>query len=132
MHEPAGKCGGHAGCPPHGFNAENYLSDDWFRRVENAAKACRELSLAMWINDGFDYPPGDVAGRVRKAAPHLKQRHIRLEGDRPVVVEADWGLSRLRRTAFHATVHTVCVRRIQKAAGQIFRRHDHGVLFRFG
>lgn len=77
--------------PPHGFNAENYLSDDWFRMVENAAKACRELSLAMWINDGFDYPPGDVAGRVRKAAPHLKQRHIRLEGDRPVVVEADWG-----------------------------------------
>lgn len=77
--------------PPHGFDASNYLSDGWFAMVENAARACRELSLALWINDGFDFPPGDVAGRVRAAAPHLKQRHIRLEGDRPVVVEADWG-----------------------------------------
>ena len=57
--------------PPAGFNEETYLSESWFKMVENAAKACKELSLAMWINDGFNFPPGDVAGRVRKVAPHL-------------------------------------------------------------
>lgn len=77
--------------PQNGFDKEKYLSDAWFEMVGNAARACRELSLEMWINDGFDFPPGDVAGRVRRAAPHLVQKHIVLKNGVPTVVDADWG-----------------------------------------
>ena len=77
--------------PPAGFNEETYLSESWFEMVENAAKACKELSLTMWINDGFNFPPGDVAGRVRKAAPHLTQKHIKIIDGKLAVLDEEWG-----------------------------------------
>ena len=59
--------------PPTGFDKEGYLSDTWFFAVENFAKAAKKLSLEMWINDGYDYPPGAVGGKVfdKLAAPCL-------------------------------------------------------------
>lgn len=77
--------------PQSGFNETNYLGEDWFYMVENVAKACKDLGLIMWINDGYDYPPGAVAGKVEKIAPHLKQKHIKLVDGKPTVLEADWG-----------------------------------------
>ena len=77
--------------PPTGFDKESYLSDTWFAAVENFAASARELSLEMWINDGFDYPPGDVGGRVHDIDPTLKQKRICLEKGELVVKEADWG-----------------------------------------
>lgn len=77
--------------PQNGFDAESYLSDRWFEMVEATAKACRMLSLVMWINDGFDFPPGDVAGRIQKVAPELKQRRIALVDGIPTVQEVEWG-----------------------------------------
>ncbi|MBQ4268142.1 MAG: hypothetical protein IJB97_00665, partial [Clostridia bacterium] len=66
-------------------------SDKWFDMVEATAKACKTLSLVLWINDGFDFPPGDVAGRVQKIAPELKQRRIKLVDGNPTVEEVSWG-----------------------------------------
>ena len=77
--------------PQNGFNKDTYLSDAWFSMVEETAKACKALSLPMWINDGFDYPPGDVAGRVQKVAPHLTQKHIKLIDGKLTVLDATWG-----------------------------------------
>ena len=118
--------------PPHGFDASNYLSDGWFAMVENAARACRELSLALWINDGFDFPPGDVAGRVRAAAPHLKQRHIRLEGDRPVVVEADWGFPAFEEPLSTRLFIKFVYEEYKKRLGNYFGDPIAGFFFRFG
>ena len=59
---------GYGGCvlfnkPPTGFDEKLYLSDYWFDTLENFIIPARELGLEIWINDGFNYPPGDAAGR---------------------------------------------------------------------
>ena len=78
--------------PPHGFDAELYLSDAWFEMVRNVAKASEELELDLWINDGFDFPPGSVGGRINKEKyPHLAQKRLKLVQDEVVVEEVDWG-----------------------------------------
>ena len=51
--------------PPHGFDVEGYRSDCWFvvtlRRFILAARA---EQLELWLNDGFDSPPGYAGGRI--------------------------------------------------------------------
>ena len=88
---------GYGGCiffnkPPTGFSCEEYLSDYWFEVTENFLLAAREENLAFWINDGYDFPPGDVAGRIRARNPSLVQRRLtRLPSGRIECVETDWG-----------------------------------------
>ena len=78
--------------PPVGFNAEEYLSENWFDITRRFILACRELNLELWINDGFNYPPGDAAGRIEAADPTLKQhRLIPNEEGKLDVAEVAWG-----------------------------------------
>ncbi len=77
--------------PPHGFTAEEYLSDNWFTMIENFVKAGIDLDLEMWINDGFDYPPGSAAGRIEKIDPTLKQYHVKRVDGKIVTEAVDWG-----------------------------------------
>lgn len=77
--------------PQNGFNAENYLSEEFFEMVENTAKACLDLGLVMFINNAFDFPPGGVAGKIKKIAPHLKQKRIMLEDGKLTIKEVEWG-----------------------------------------
>ncbi len=77
--------------PQGGFAEEEYLGEAFFGMVKNAASACKDLGLKMWINDGYDFPPGAVAGRIKKAAPQLKQRRIRLINGKPTVECVEWG-----------------------------------------
>ena len=57
--------------PPLGFDAKGYLSDFWFTITERFIQAARLLKLQLWINDGFNFPPGDAAGRIEAADPTL-------------------------------------------------------------
>ena len=88
---------GYGGCilfnkPPTGFDKASYLSDFWFDTLETFIVAGRELGLEMWVNDGFDYPPGDAAGRIAARNPGLRQQRLRLAADGGVeVVETPWG-----------------------------------------
>ena len=78
--------------PPLGFDAEGYLSDAWFELTGRFIKAARQLDLQLWINDGFNYPPGDAAGRIEAAAPYLKQLRLHPNPDgRLDVAEVPWG-----------------------------------------
>ena len=77
--------------PPRGFTAADYLTDAWFDMVRASAKACRALGLTMWINNGFDFPPGSVAGKVRAIDPTLFAQHLVMQNGHAVAVEADWG-----------------------------------------
>ena len=77
--------------PQGGFSEEEYLGEAYFSMVRNACEACRALGLRMWINDGYDFPPGAVCGRIREIAPHLKQQYLRLVNGEAVVKTADWG-----------------------------------------
>lgn len=77
--------------PPHGFNKENYLSKEWFDMVKNFILAAKELALRVWINDGFDYPPGGVAGKIYEADKTLSQQRFKLVDGKLVFEKVEWG-----------------------------------------
>ncbi len=77
--------------PPHGFSAEKYLSAEWFDMVKNFIRACEVLNLRLWINDGFDYPPGGVAGKLAKIDSTLCQQRVKLVNGKVVFEEVEWG-----------------------------------------
>ncbi len=88
---------GFGGCiifnkPPDGFSAENYLSDRWFETIEYFVQAGLKLHLQIWINDGFDYPPGDAGGRISAIDPTLTQKRLVLNASGQIdVVDVAWG-----------------------------------------
>lgn len=77
--------------PPHGFSAEKYLCEEWFSMVRNFLRAAGELSLRVWINDGFNYPPGSVAGKIKEIDGTLSQKRVRLQGGEIVFEDVSWG-----------------------------------------
>lgn len=91
------RASGYGGCvvfnkPPYGFRQEDYLEGRWFELLGHFAEAGRKLKLHMWINDGFDFPPGDAGGRIQKIDPSLKQRMFARDKSGKVEVrEVDWG-----------------------------------------
>lgn len=96
--------------PPHGFTTELYLTDAWFSMVRNFAKVSKELELELWINDGFDFPPGSVGGRINhEKYPHLTQKRLKLVEDEVIVEEVDWGFPAFEEpdsaTLFHEYVY---------------------------
>lgn len=88
---------GYGGCilfnkPPTGFDPELYLSDFWFKTLENFLVSARKYGLKIWINDGWDFPPGDAGRRIANTAPHLKQQRLTRTSDGKVVpVDVPWG-----------------------------------------
>lgn len=88
---------GYGGCvlfnkPPAGFDEQSYLSPFWFETLEHFIVAGRELGLELWLNDGFDYPPGDAAGRILARDGSLGQQRLRLnEAGRVEAVAVPWG-----------------------------------------
>ncbi|MBP5300894.1 MAG: hypothetical protein J6Y80_05775 [Victivallales bacterium] len=78
--------------PPTGFNAEEYLSDWWFEVTRRFLVAARAQGLEVWLNDGFDFPPGDPGFRISRAHPELcQQRLTRLADGRIVPIVCEWG-----------------------------------------
>jgi hypothetical protein len=78
--------------PPDGFDKEGYLSDFWFEVTHRFILAARAEQLALWINDGFNYPPGEAGGRILQRNPELQQMRLRPNPDgRLEVVTVPWG-----------------------------------------
>ena len=78
--------------PPQGFDAKEYLSEFWFTLTERFIQAARKLQLQLWINDGFNYPPGDAAGRIEAADPSLKQLRLMPNPEGKLeILEVPWG-----------------------------------------
>ena len=77
--------------PPTGFTEKEYLSDFWFEVSEKFIINCLDLGLEFWVNDGFNYPPGDAAGRIAEVAPELKQYRLRPNPEGKLITEeTDW------------------------------------------
>lgn len=102
------------------YTSENYLSDDWFDMVRNFAAAAKKLSLTMWINDGFDFPPGNVAGQVEKIAPELKQQRITKENGQLTVKTVDWGFPAFEHPKSGQLFIELVYERYKKEVGQYF------------
>jgi len=78
--------------PPTGFDEKSYLSEEFFELTSHFIHAARALDMQLWINDGFNYPPGDAAGRIRAAAPELKQLRLYPHADGKLDIrEVEWG-----------------------------------------
>ena len=78
--------------PPDGFGRELYLSEAWFAAIGHFLEAAEASGLEIWINDGWNFPPGEAGGRIEKAAPHLGQRRLRRNADGALeVVPVPWG-----------------------------------------
>ncbi len=78
--------------PPTGFDADGYLSEKWFELTLHFIQAAKALDMQLWINDGFNYPPGDAGGRIEKVAPELKQLRLQPNADGKLDVrEVPWG-----------------------------------------
>ncbi len=120
------KDAGYGGCilfnkPPTGFTQEQYLSDLWFEVTEQFVRAARELELELWINDGFDFPPGDAAGRIEAVNPDLKQLYL-VKGQG--VVEADWGFPAFEEPESSELFIKFVYEEYRKRLGQYF---GHGI-----
>ena len=102
------------------YTSENYLSDGWFDMVRNFAAAAKTLSLTMWINDGFDFPPGNVAGQVEKIAPELKQQRITRENGQLTVKTVDWGFPAFEHPKSGQLFVELVYERYKKEVGQYF------------
>lgn len=62
--------------PPFGFDLETYLGEDWFKACRIALDAATKYKIKVWINDGFDYPPGDLAGRMKQLCPEAVHQEL--------------------------------------------------------
>ena len=107
--------------PPHGFNETEYLSDFWFEVTEKFIIAARKLGLQFWINDGFNYPPGDAAGRIEKAAPYLKQYRLRPNPEGKCIPEATaWGFPAFEEEESSELFHRFVYEQYYKKLGKYF------------
>lgn len=112
--------------PPHGFNADEYLSDKWFWAIENFVKAGIELDLEMWINDGFDYPPGAAAGKVQAADPTLVMYKLERINGIPTSVAVDWGFPAFENPKSSKLFIQIVYEAYKKHLGQYFGKGIRG------
>ena len=102
------------------YTEKNYLGDGWFDMVRNFAAAAKKLGLEMWINDGFDFPPGNVAGKVEKIAPELKQKRVRMKDGQLKIVEEDWGFPAFEHPRSGELFVELVYEEYKKRVGQYF------------
>ena len=113
--------------PPHGFNAEEYLSEKWFWAIENFVKAGIALDLEMWINDGFDYPPGAAAGKVQAADPTLVMYKLERIDGVPTPVAVDWGFPAFENPRSSELFLELVYEAYKKHLGQYFGNGIRGI-----
>lgn len=107
--------------PPMGFSRQEYFSDFWFEVMENFILAARDTGLAFWINDGYDYPPGDVAGQIRKRNPKLVQHRLTRMPDGEInVVEVPWGFPAFEEPETSRLFIELCYEEYYKRLGKYF------------
>ena len=107
--------------PPHGFAAQQYLSEEWFAMVKNFVRAAAALQLSVWLNDGFDFPPGSAGGRIsREKYPHLAQKRLVPDGDGWTVQEVDWGFPAFEEPESAALFHAVVYEAYKAQVGEYF------------
>ena len=102
------------------YTEENYLGEGWFSMVRNFAISAKKLGLTMWINDGFDFPPGNVAGKVEKIAPELKQQRVRMTDGQLKIETVDWGFPAFEHPRSGELFAELVYEQYKKQVGEFF------------
>ena len=107
--------------PPLGFDAKGYLSKQWFDLTRRFILSCKSLNLQLWINDGFNYPPGDAAGRIEAADPTLKQLRLKPNKEGHLeVLEVPWGFPAFEEPKSHEYFHRFVYEEYYKRFAKFF------------
>ncbi len=61
--------------PRTGLEVE-YLSEEFFHRIKIAIETCCELGIKAWLYDEYNWPSGQVAGRLLAKYPELRQKYL--------------------------------------------------------
>lgn len=114
--------------PPHGFDRETYLSDAWYEMVKNFVHACADLKLRVWLNDGFDFPPGSAAGRInRQNHPELTQKRLRLIDGKVATEDVEWGFPAFEYPESAQLFEEIVYEGYRKAVGEYFGNTIEGI-----
>lgn len=57
-----------------------YLSEEWFLTVSYFLEYAKELDMAIWLYDDFNWPSGDAGGKVTKN-PQFRLKAIKTSGE---------------------------------------------------
>lgn len=107
--------------PPTGFDQKAYLSEAWYNALENFCIAAKKTGLRIWINDGWDFPPGDAGGRIMAADPSLVQYHLgKMEDGTIQPVETEWGFPAFEEPRSSALFHEYIYEGLASHLGQYF------------
>ena len=104
-----------------GLDPDEYLDERWFAAVDAVLARAAQRGAFAWIYDELGWPSGTAGGRIPRAHPEFRMRHLRMED---IVVdggafEPDWADDDVV-AAFHVT-------RTDPNRGRQ-RRHDGGLL----
>ena len=111
--------------PPTGFDRAGYLSDAWFGMTGNFVRAALKEGLELWVNDGFNFPPGDAGGRIEARDPALRQHRLHPNPDgRLEVVEVPWGFPAFEEPESSALFIELVYEEYRRRLGQYF---GHGI-----
>lgn len=107
--------------PPTGFDQEKYLTDAWYDALENFCIAARENDLKIWINDGWNYPPGEAGGRIMAEDPALIQYRLQKMEDGSIKpVEVSWGFPAFEEPRSVELFHKFVYEGLSSRLGQYF------------
>ncbi len=75
----------------------DYLSDEWFDRIETVVQYAKELGMAIWLYDEDNWPSGYAGGKVLEENPDYCGKHLkRIETDsaegKQIVYQQDYTL----------------------------------------
>lgn len=55
-----------------------YLSEEWFEKIEYTLKLSKELDMTLWIYDDLNWPSGYAGGRVTYGNEELCGKHLKM------------------------------------------------------
>ena len=107
--------------PPTGFDENEYLSEWWFEVTRRFLVAARARGLEVWLNDGFDFPPGDPGGRISREHPELRQqRLVRTPDGRIAPVVCEWGSPAFEEPRSSELFHEIVYEEYARRLGEFF------------
>lgn len=102
----------------------DYLSEEWFDRIETAAQYAKQLGMKIWLYDEDNWPSGYAGGKVLEENPDYCGKHLK----RIVDPESNQVVYRQDYTLWHPAYSESCYPdMLNKRATETFMKYTHQV-----